>query len=369
MEEFKFTLDPEKFKKNVQAKFEEERSVEDSSENVASEEIFDNTPIEDDQEQFDDVVVLSDDESDKIENEIEETFKAEKKQLKQNQKKLKKLEKLQEKELRKAKKAEEKKHKGNNILFYIAFILLFLIISVALCLTVFFNIEEVEVENSTIYTAEEVVSASGINLGDNVFLISADTLTSNICRNLPYVKNVTVEKGLNNKIIFKVEETYDYMVVDSSGGFAVLSPEKKVLRFIEGSYPNHLVYVFGLKISNVHTGETAVFTQATASNAVDELIPLLISSGFDKVKSISVFDMSAIKFIYDNRICVNIGPNDNLEYKLTFAKQALNGSIEENAEGVLNLAQLSSKNREIQFRKESLFSPKRIKDDMIEQEK
>lgn len=361
MEEFKFTIDPEKFKKNVHEKLNDQEEVNEESPMMEETVECDETEISETEpstQTLQDVVVFEDDVEESV-NAIgpsKQEQKAEKKRIKQ-----------EKKQAKKEAKKEKNKHKGNNILFYIAFALLFIIIGAALCLTVFFNVETAEVVNSKIYTEDEVVKASGLNFGENVFLISSETLENNICNKLPYIKSVNVSKGLNNKITFEVTETYDYMVVDSNGGFAVLSPEKKVLKFIGDTYPKHLVYVYGLKISNVHPGETAVFIQENASKAIETLIPILVSSGFDKVKSISVNDLSAIKFVYDNRIVVNVGTTVDLEYKLSFAKQALESSVEDNAVGTLNLAQLSSKNREIQFRKEQLYTVKQLYKDEAEQ--
>ncbi len=357
MEEFKFTIDPEKFKKNVQEKLHEENREDEAAfeealpEEQTVEVVEESFETETDTpEDMQDVIVFEDDEQDPEFEEAES--QPSKQEIKEEKKRIKQEKKLAKK--------EKNKHKGNNILFYLAFALIFLIIGTALCLTVFFNIEIVDVVNCTVYTKEEVIEASKIEMGENVFLLSSETLEANICKNLPYIKSVDVKKGLNNKITLEVTETYDYMVVDSNGGFAVLSPEKKVLKFIGDSYPKNLVHIFGLKISNVYPGETAVFIQQNAAKAVDELIPVLVSTGFEKVRSISVNDLSAVKFIYDDRICVNVGTTVDLEYKLSFAKQALESSVEENAVGTLNLAQLTSKNREIQFRKENLYSVKQI---------
>lgn len=381
MEEFKFTLDPEKFKKNLQEKQQEQENDDSNSDQTAkNSRISESDPSEIENTSkgrfpiinMPDVVVFEDEfeldsvpQNPKLKNAKKDQnsiHKRQREQKKAEEKEAKATEKLAKKEAKK----EAKKHKGNNILFYIAFGLVFVILSVSLSLTVFFNVETVEVEDSLIYTADEVIAASGVTMGENVFLISSEKIESNIVTALPYIKSVDVQKRLDNKIVITVHETYDYMVVASNSGFAVLSPEKKVLRFLEGSYPKNLVHVFGLKVSNVHVGEKAVFDSTTSEKALDELIPMLIKTGFSQTGEINVFDLSSIKIQYDDRILINIGTQSELEYKLTFAMQAINTSIEEDAVGTLNLSQLTSKNREIQFRREGFYNVVKTVQDLPE---
>ena len=79
--------------------------------------------------------------------------------------------------------------------------LIFLLICAALVLgmSVFFRVAKVEVVGNSIYTAEEVVEASGIGTGDNLFFINRFSAASRIFSKLPYVDKAKVTRALPNR--------------------------------------------------------------------------------------------------------------------------------------------------------------------------
>ena len=277
MEEFRFTFDPEKLKKKKSETA--ETDIKESGENIS----FDSPekepkihPIDfaaekKHSESYDsylnnlketiNVPEAEFDEEDLAEEgyedwdgindliQSEELSEDEARQLRMRIKAEKRLEHKKAAAEKKLLKEERKKHRGNYLLFYIAFGLIFVILAVSLSLTVFFNINEIEVEGCVRYTSDDVAAASGITLGDNMFLTSYSDCESEICLNLPYVRSASFKRHINGKITITVQETYEYMVVSCEDGFAILSPEKKVLRISEGSYPKNLVHVFGLQAS------------------------------------------------------------------------------------------------------------------------
>ena len=67
-------------------------------------------------------------------------------------------------------------------------ILLVVAITVTLMLTVLFNVSAVKVVGSSIYSFDEIVYASGVMNGDNLFRLPSDEIESRIETALPYVK-------------------------------------------------------------------------------------------------------------------------------------------------------------------------------------
>ena len=65
--------------------------------------------------------------------------------------------------------------------------------------TVFFRVEQVTVSGNRRYTEEEIIAASGIELGDNLYSL-------NIRTTLPYIGEMSINRVLPSTIVIRVDE-------------------------------------------------------------------------------------------------------------------------------------------------------------------
>ena len=72
--------------------------------------------------------------------------------------------------------------------------------------TVFFRVETVVVSGNSRYTQEEVVAASGIELGDNLYAMNKFHIQQQIREQLPYIAEVSIQRGLPSTILIQVAE-------------------------------------------------------------------------------------------------------------------------------------------------------------------
>ena len=98
-----------------------------------------------------------------------------------------------------------KKKKGSALFAPLSF----LIICVALVfgMSVFFRVSTISVEGNAIYSQEEIIAASGIEKGDNLFFVNQFSAISRIYAKLPYVEKAAINRGLPNKLTIVVTES------------------------------------------------------------------------------------------------------------------------------------------------------------------
>lgn len=72
--------------------------------------------------------------------------------------------------------------------------------------TVFFQVENIAVTGNSRYTQEEIIAASGVQVGDNLFRMSKKQISDQILHQLPYVESVSILRGLPSTITFQVTE-------------------------------------------------------------------------------------------------------------------------------------------------------------------
>ena len=89
-------------------------------------------------------------------------------------------------------KGRIKRRKRRRWLGYMAFLAVVLTVAAVLCLAMFFRTQEIVVVGNQRYTAEEIISASGIQLEQNVFTVDRARTAEQIKGVFSYLEEVEV---------------------------------------------------------------------------------------------------------------------------------------------------------------------------------
>ena len=87
--------------------------------------------------------------------------------------------------------------------------LIFVVVIIAsiFFLSLFFRVEDIQVEGNTHYTDEEIIRAIDIEEGDNLFFFDRFAATGRVFSKLPYIEKVSLKRALPNRITITVEES------------------------------------------------------------------------------------------------------------------------------------------------------------------
>ena len=72
--------------------------------------------------------------------------------------------------------------------------------------TVFFRVEQVTVTGNQRYTEEEIIAASGIQLGSNLYSLNKVRIDRNLRTTLPYIGELTINRSLPSTVVITVTE-------------------------------------------------------------------------------------------------------------------------------------------------------------------
>ena len=236
------------------------------------------------------------------------------------------------------------------IIFFICFIIIAVAVGVALCLTVFFPIEEITASGSKVYTAEQIVNSCGLNKGDNLFAFSENDLNETLRRALPYVKSVTVKRSLPGSVKLTVKDSSEYACFNVDGGFYVINSEGFVLNRYD-SIPDNILEI---RASNVkcEVGSTAVYGNEKERQTAESLLSSLRDSDIS-VNYIDVSSIVSISAKVDSRFIVDFGTSNNLDKKVAHLAGMIR-SIDAGRSGKINLSMWSKDRTEGTFIEEAI---------------
>lgn len=114
-------------------------------------------------------------------------------------------------------------------------IMLAIVAAVVFGVAIFFKVSHVEVQGNSLYSAEQIVAASGIEVGDNLLTLNKETVAGNIIAQLPYVEKVSIGRSMPDAVILDVtESTATFAVATDTNTIWLINASGKALERYDG---------------------------------------------------------------------------------------------------------------------------------------
>lgn len=248
---------------------------------------------------------------------------------------------LSKEEKERSQKNRRKKARRRRIAF--GLILLTLVcaalVGVYYAFVVIFEIKTITVVGEVgLYSQEVAIEQSGLQTGENLFLVNLKEAKSSIEVNLPYIGQADIKRKLPSTLLINVSVTKDRAYLQGQDGkYYAVNENGKVLSIISTPSEDLPVVVSGNFTAEL--GKTVSFeygdeegdkkdsASATLSKEVVEaltnIIKALENSEFEGINIIDISDIYNIKMVYRDRINITVGQANSLEKKFTGAKMAI----------------------------------------------
>ena len=192
--------------------------------------------------------------------------------------------------------------------------LLGLIIVLCICLfTPIFGVTEVLVEGNSTLTTEEVIGASGIKNGQNIFRINTKK-TAEKLEELPYVEDAQIVRKFPAKVKIVLIESKEDIIIDTPLEFVVTTIDGKVL-FKTGDVTElPIPIVKGIEVADSSVGQKIVSADVDFAERNMEYIKCFYSSKYwSEIDEFDVCDPSNFMMIMRSGMRVTFGPIDTIE--------------------------------------------------------
>lgn len=224
---------------------------------------------------------------------------------------------------RKSTKKEVKRKRRRRLkpAFFIMLALFLVAIAAVLSLTVFFEIESVNVSGESIYSQEMVINAAGIKNGQNLLRLNKNKISDKIEKGLPYVKDAVVTKVFPNSVSIRIVPATEFAVMEIDGQLVTIDENFKALS-IESERREDLAFIKGVKASNVVLGEIVTITDKEQQNVLNELLKFAKASEL-RVTAFDITNTVSVSALLEDRILVQFGSRNYLENKINHLKAML----------------------------------------------
>lgn len=217
-----------------------------------------------------------------------------------------------------------------------------IVLALVFGMSIFFNVEKVEIAGAEKYSLQQIEDAAGIHNGENLLTLNKTRIASRLLTKLPYIKSVRVAIRLPDTIVIEVVESQvGYAIADREENWYLVSAEGKVLEKVSASAANSNTCITGVLLENPQVGEDAVAAEippvdengnplpVTVYNRERLAAALTIATELEKngvlgqVTQMDMADMGNLTMQYAQRYAVRLGDSNQLPKKIYSVVQAI----------------------------------------------
>lgn len=231
----------------------------------------------------------------------------------------------------------QRRHKRNMSLYYGTVAFIVIVIFAVLSVTVLFNIETANVRGSSIYSADEIIAASGIKGGDNMIRKNLGKAEKNIVKQLVYIEEAEINRVLPSSVEIVITPCRETACFQNEDGFFVVSAKGKILKSVESPIENIPVFYGVNPVEGMTVGMTFASEDENKTEVIYKLMEYTDSAFASGITAFDVSDRLNLSCVYEDRIDIEIGVISDIDYKFRLAEEILSTKISPDAEGRLKM--------------------------------
>lgn len=241
----------------------------------------------------------------------------------------------------KRRNTNRRRRRGSFRFLYKLLSMLIICAAIIVAITLFFRVDSIVVNGQQRYTEEQVREATGIQQGDNLYLLDKNDVAEGIIEELPYIEKIRINRKLPDVLVVEVQECDEPLAVVQDGFAWLISPKGKIVEQAEESVAEDYAVISGCQLLAPAVGtQMAIATEFTVQQ--ESLLSLLKALGeaklMDQLDGIRLDDPDVLRMDYADRFTVEMPYEADYGYKLRFLQEAINGGkIQDNMKGTFNM--------------------------------
>ena len=237
--------------------------------------------------------------------------------------------------------SNHRRRRGNFGFLYKLLSVLVICGAVVTALTLFFRVDTIRVTGTERYTAEDVIQASGIETGDNLFLLNKYEAARRIADQLPYIdiEDIWIRRELPDTLLIDVAECGTPLAVVQDGSAWLVSARGKIVEQLPAAQAGDYAVIDGCELLAPSVG-TDIALSTEYANQQSSLLALMTAleaaDQMDQVDAIHLSDLSQIVMDYAGRFSVEMPYGADYEQALRIVQSVVD-TLETNQTGTIHL--------------------------------
>ena len=227
------------------------------------------------------------------------------------------------------KRRKRHRKKRSYLLYYIFFGILLVSILFVLSTTVFFKLETIEVTGCEESEREEIILASGISLGDNLWQINTSSAEDRILSAFLNYDDVQIERKLPSGITITLTPSQIDMICVYENQYYSMSSGGRIAAVLDTAPTDTSVpLVYGCDLEGVKAGDIVTPTDENKISVLFDVIDAIKEAALSNVTHIDVSDITTIRLFWNKQAELKFGGTQGLAYEIECVKKLLDEQLE-----------------------------------------
>ena len=237
--------------------------------------------------------------------------------------------------------SNRRRRRGSFGFLYKMLSVLAICVAIIAALTLFFRVEEIQVSGQQRYTDEQIREASGIHLGDNLFLLNKYDAAGRIVEALPYIEDTRINRDLPSALVIEVAECGTPLAMVQDGYTWLISSRGKIVDQLDAAAAAEYGVISGCQLLAPSVGtKLALATDFSAQqSSLLALMAALEDAGMmDQVDGIRMEDLAVLFMDFDGRFTVKMPYGADYAQKVQILRMALESEyVQDNMTGTFDM--------------------------------
>lgn len=230
---------------------------------------------------------------------------------------------------------KKKRHrKRKYMIYYIFFIILILSVIIALSMTVFFRIDNIDVQNAGSYTPEQIIAVSGVKDGENLIRCDVGQAEDNILEAYPDFDKVEVKRVFPSGLQITCTQAVCVYCYQYNESYIYTSQSGRILSVNQPTPAPNAIVMQGITIQEPIVGDYIELTDQSQKDKLTLVTADVEQVGLTDITGIAL-TQEGVDLRYQNRITIEIDDMSQTEYILNASKVILDSYIGSEEKGKL----------------------------------
>lgn len=209
---------------------------------------------------------------------------------------------------------------------------------------VLFRIKEIIIKGDKVCEDQILIEKSGIKIGNNLFFENVDTAISNLEKSILDIDRAYIEKKYPNKLIIDIKKAKKFFCIEYGEKYIYVSENGKVLE-VSNEKDQNLMFLKGIELNSFDLGEKIVYSNKIIEKTLYEFLEKMNLNNLPNISEINFNNGTTFLVNYENRIKINFGFFENIDYKIKVASEIINNKLGNMESGELDLSDCVDENR------------------------
>jgi cell division protein FtsQ len=232
----------------------------------------------------------------------------------------------------------KKSHSRKSAFIYILIALLGVAVLFIFGIGVFFRILHIDVEGAHIYSPDDIISASELEIGSSMFSFNIQDTEMLIYQDKPFIFEVSISRVLPNRVLIEVHESAPFAMVEYRDETLIIDSFGRVLERAREARSG-LIEIRGFDVVTPEEGSVLnpdTEDQTRLTHLIDILRTMQSTGIYDRITFLDVGSIARVFFDFDG-IRVDLGVPGDLVNRFGGLENALNSMREPDERGRLDM--------------------------------